>query len=657
MLLLPLSIESFQSGMVITDEDIDWIEQKFGNGIQFDRPRREIIKTLSQADIQAFPGSGKTTLLVAKLAILARKWSSPYQGICVLSHTNTARKEIQQRLGNSEEGAALLSSPHFVGTLHSFFNNFVSIPYLRSLGIQINLIDNDFVKNYRWGKLPNNTKYYLIQKKRGNLEEAKSYCVYAKKWGTIEYASKSPTREHLLKVIKDSQDQGYFTHDELLLLAQYVLDKKTAIARSIQTRFPFVFIDEAQDTQFLQQELLRQTFLTENSHTVLQNYGDQNQSIYSNYSYIKDDLSTSFFRSEAEYLSLPQSKRFDDRIADLANTVVLDGELMSGTNNIFSGKNIRHTIFLFSPNNIDRVKDEFGLLIHDTFSDDELRFNKHLGCHVIGLVHKRKKDDNPKHFPKGLYEYWSGYKSNIIKTNTPPNRYISFIRLGYLAFQETNTLPELIDWIAKGICYFINSVADGKLKLTGHIFNNLLEILSDQDRLRCRRHFLKVTSACPVSKQNWSYVFEETNAILDLLGYPKANNKDPFFQWQNEEFNDNKPETEGCKPNCYRFEHPQTRRCIELEFGSIHSTKGQTHLATLVVETYYYSHVIKSILPYLCGKRPAELKKRISKFLKCQYVAMTRTCGLLCLALPKNFVNSQQIEQLKAIGWEVKLIE
>ena len=649
-----LSNETSKNCIVITDDDINWVEQKFGNAIQFDQPRREIIKNLSQADIQAFPGSGKTTLLVAKLAVLAKKWSSPYLGICVLSHTNTARKEIQQRLGNSGEGAVLLSSPHFVGTLHSFFNNFVSIPYLRSRGIQIKLIDNEFVKNYRWRKLPHNTQYHLKLKKSGNLEKAKLFCVYTKKWGAIEYKSETQTQKNLLKVIKDSQKEGYFTHDELLLLAQYVLAENPAIARSIQTRFPYVFVDEAQDTNLLQLELLRQTFLTESSRTVLQNYGDQNQSIYNN---IEDNFSGSFFRNEAEYLSLPQSKRFDSRIATLANTVVLNGELMSGTDNKLSGKNARHMIFLFSPNNIDRVKDEFGLLIHDTFSDDELCCYKHLGCHVIGLVHTRKGNTKLEHFPKGLYEYWSDYKINVIKINALPNRYISFVRLGDFAFEETNNLSEKIDWIAKGICYFINFVTDRKLTLTGHTFNNLLETLSDQDRLRCRGHFLKMASVFPVTKQNWSTILEETNAILNLLGCSKANDINSFFQWQNDEFNGNKSDIEEHKLNSYRFEHPRTKRCIELEFGSIHSTKGQTHLATLVVETHYHKHVIRTILPYLCGEKPAEPKKRISTFLKSQYVAMTRACGLLCLALPKCFVNSQQIKQLKAIGWEIKLIE
>ncbi|MFM2488798.1 UvrD-helicase domain-containing protein [Enterococcus avium] len=90
--------------IVITDEDIDWVESIMEGDISFDKERRDIIKDLRSIDIQAFPGSGKTTVLVAKLAILANKWTSTSSGICVLSHTNVAREEIEKRIGGTSVG-------------------------------------------------------------------------------------------------------------------------------------------------------------------------------------------------------------------------------------------------------------------------------------------------------------------------------------------------------------------------------------------------------------------------------------------------------------------------------------------------------------------------------------------------------------------------
>lgn len=150
--------------LIITDEDINWVENILGGDIVFDKSRRDIIKNMDSIDIQAFPGSGKTTILVAKLAILAKKWENPTSGICVLTHTNVAREEIQNRLGNTEIGASLLRYPHFIGTVQSFFNTFIGIPWVRSKGLPIEVIDTEFVCSYRWKILDHKYKVYLEKK-------------------------------------------------------------------------------------------------------------------------------------------------------------------------------------------------------------------------------------------------------------------------------------------------------------------------------------------------------------------------------------------------------------------------------------------------------------------------------------------------------------
>lgn len=76
----------------MTDKDITWIADTVG--------------------LDALDG--------VKLAILARKWRHPTSGICVLSHTNVAREEIQSRLGRTPVGHRLLHYQHFIDTIHTF---------------------------------------------------------------------------------------------------------------------------------------------------------------------------------------------------------------------------------------------------------------------------------------------------------------------------------------------------------------------------------------------------------------------------------------------------------------------------------------------------------------------------------------------------------
>lgn len=99
---------------VIADEDVEWVSALMGlNAI--DAPRRAFLTSRSTLDVSACPGSGKTTLIVAKLAILARNWPHRTKGICVLSHTNVAREEIQHRLGGTVVGQRLLGYTRDLG--------------------------------------------------------------------------------------------------------------------------------------------------------------------------------------------------------------------------------------------------------------------------------------------------------------------------------------------------------------------------------------------------------------------------------------------------------------------------------------------------------------------------------------------------------------
>jgi superfamily I DNA/RNA helicase len=102
----------------ITDDDIDWVS-KLMRLDRLDAPRRAFLTARTTIDVSACPGSGKTTLIVAKLAILARKWPHRTKGICVLSHTNVAREEIQRRLGSTVVGHRLLGYPHVSPHFHT----------------------------------------------------------------------------------------------------------------------------------------------------------------------------------------------------------------------------------------------------------------------------------------------------------------------------------------------------------------------------------------------------------------------------------------------------------------------------------------------------------------------------------------------------------
>ncbi len=109
----------------LTDDDLAYLVSLAPDLDPLDAERRAFLLENNTRDVNAAPGSGKTTALAAKLLLLARNWPHERRGICVLSHTNVAREEIQKRLVATPQGSRLLSYPHFIGTIHSFVNQFL----------------------------------------------------------------------------------------------------------------------------------------------------------------------------------------------------------------------------------------------------------------------------------------------------------------------------------------------------------------------------------------------------------------------------------------------------------------------------------------------------------------------------------------------------
>lgn len=632
--------------ITITNEDVAWVESIMR--LRFNGDRLSAIKNLNSIDIQAFPGSGKTTILIAKLAILARKWPFNYSGICVLSHTNVAREEIEERLGNTDVGEKLLRYPHFIGTLHSFFDTFVALPWIRSKGIRINMIDSDIVKMSRWSTLPVNTRIYL-ERNHKDLH----ICSYNGSIGHVDWDKRGETQKQILDANYYSQINGNFTFDEMLLYAKQALEECGTFPLGLQQRFPIVFIDEAQDTNSSIWDLLHTIFPSTSELTIQQGFGDCNQAIYN---YVNENVEKPEFPRNAPLL-LSESRRFDNRIARLANTVAVSTAQMCGSENEFTERECCHTIYLFCNNKASQVIDAFGQLILDTFSDVELLANKRAGCHVIGAVHDKKANTPNEQFPKGIYDYWSEYDAKKASRNQNPSRMIEYIRIAWEKFEESGELVDFVEWSSKGIRRLINKAACRNLiVMTGSPFSAILKQLSEEKLLSVRNGLLRLSSSAIKNATDWmatAYIFIDILTAFNLTVNDAVNK---FLSWSDgiTLFEESQATTKSL-PNHYIYQSICGRH-VDLEFGSIHSVKGRTQLATLVLETYLKTHNMKAILKYLCGNPPKSIGTNQSR-LKCQYVAMTRAKALLCLALPIEFVDSKKRTLLESIGWKIAIVE
>lgn len=623
--------------IVITDEDIDWVKTIMPD-IEFDECRINILKNMSGTDVHACPGSGKTTLLVAKLAVLAKKWNEEGRGICVLSHTNVAREEIQERLGTSDVGKKLLSYPHFIGTFQSFMDTFISMPLLRSCGIPVNIVDTEFVTERRWNSIY--TKGWLERngKDKKICDPVKLPCEF-----NVSCSKTSPTYKALIKAAMDSRQRGEFTFKEMEMYSFYGLEKKPVIREIFQQRFPIMFIDEAQDTKSEIWDLINRLYEKAPENVFYQAYGDSNQAIFNSYERMEE---VNVFPRKA-CLEMLNSKRFVESVAELSNGVALDKRKMLGEAKGLSNTNPKHTIFLFKHGQEEKVLQKYAELLLQTFSDDEISKYKKYGCHVLGMVHKL--DDKENEIAVRLSNYYPEYNPETKKT--APIQLIDYFYIAEEYLCKTGEFAQKVDWICKGILKLIKMSQKKEIKYSNSAFRTIVRNVPSN---HVRENLLVICDMDYSSPKAWNKILEYIYEVFDDFINIEKMKTEKFIEWKGAVEKEGQ-EFEDKSINKMMYKDEASGRSVELQFGSIHSSKGRTHLATLILETKYYEYNLSSIMPWLAGKS-GKLGQRNKQRLKCQYVAMTRAKGLICLAMLEDNVSSEMQKDLIEFGWNIEFV-
>lgn len=634
--------------------------------------RRQAATRMDSFDVTACPGSGKTTLLVAKLAMLASTWSHSTRGLCILSHTNVARNEIEVCLGNSIYGRSLFSFPHYIGTIHGFVNEFLALPWLRARGYPVRVIDNEIVLRRRWNALSVGTRLGL---ERNNhtpqvlVIQSPDFSVGSLKWGKGKLGNKTSTFKEMQKICRISTSRGFLCHDEMFVWANELLNQAEGVAYSLRYRFPIVFIDEAQDNSEDQSAILQRVFLDGDEPAICQRFGDENQAIFD--SVQTQGAKTNPFPNRQTALELANSHRFGQSIADLAAPFAAE-PLISGLKGdgprraLESGRSCgSHTIFLIDENSATKVLPAYGDLLIRTFSLDELRQGTFL---AVGQIHRPPTEDHLHKHPHHLGHYWPAYKPAFSKSEPTPTVFSQYVSLGVskASLQGESTIA--VEKIAEAI---LRLSGEGKNDLSPRKYRHrqILEMLKDSDRIRGRYEHLIDTLAVQrqsLTEESWigkwrPIVLEIAEAIsrMPLSGAAVES----FLRWE-----DYSPATSQIESNvsvntANLYRHPEQNPLVNIQLASIHSVKGQTHTATLVLETFWKAHNLQKIAPWILGEKIGctigESEDQIKR-MKLHYVAMTRPMHLLCLAIKRRMLEDgrgnldlTKIQVLKRRGWEI----
>lgn len=639
--------------------DLAWVARTLGlpddafHGPAGDDARLAVMRAGGTIDVAACPGSGKTTLLVGKLAILARAWTHAGQGICVLSHTNVAREEIERRLSGDASGRSLLGYPHFVGTIHAFVNSFVALPWLRSQNMRVAMIDDEHCYARRWAELDYGAKYALEQKRKS----AKDLKIVDTEFGLgdISWRKGTPldrtTKTYLAMVeaCRAAAANGYFCHGDMFLWAHQALDRNPSLAAAIRHRFPILFLDEVQDNDDEQAELLHRIFMAGEDPVLRQRFGDMNQAIYGD----SDGTggARDIFPDPQGFISVPNSHRFGQAIASAADPVALSPPGLIGLRATRPDKSPL-ALLLFEPPRAFEVIPAFADLLTKHFTADELRKGDFA---AIGSVQRDKGAENA---PNCVAHYWADYDHLNAAREAKPRHFLQYVMKGDAERGSRNDIYPVVERVGEAMLRLASilmpSIAS---RAVANRHRQVLALLEHDEKMLSdyRRLVLALaTGRGPPGADDWENrwrkpILKIARAIGGNMG---GDDPGDFLDWV-----DTAAPQPGRKRRDNVYSHPPDAPQVRIRIGTIHSVKGETHRATLVLDTHYSGSHLLRIKPWLIGKsRGLSLtppRVTVRKSLKQHYVAMTRPSDLLCIAMRVEDVSDEELARFRERNWSI----
>jgi len=662
----------------ITDEDINYAEGiLLKPGQNFDAERRRFIRNLSTIDLQAVPGSGKTTALLAKLLIIEKRLPlSDNRGVLVLSHTNAAIDEIKERIGH--HCPKLFSYPNFVGTIQSFVDTFLAIPaYVNKFKRKPVRIDNEIYsetieKFFKYGKTgfsqqeKNNALYYnsnfnvlhtfrfsfndgvftLKKSINGNTLEVKTPSKKLKPFTVQELERIS---EWLWITKMNAMEAGILHFDDAYALADVILYSIKGYEELIQKRFQYVFVDEMQDMEQHQFQLLEMLFANSNSKSIFQRLGDVNQSIFSS------SISTiDIWEQRKNKLFIKGSHRLSKPIANVVSKLsIAPSELEGrGLNNDGTEITIKPLLIIYDSKKVTEVIPTFSTKLNEYIKNGLVPESKPNAFHAIGW---RKNHDHvdkiclSDYHPllKGsadkskidfetLEDYFHTHSNDdytlAARRKSILNALVKTLRIEGVKdeFARSFTIARMVRFIR---LYKPNEYPFFKL----HLYNWSVKLI-DKDIKSIKSEIQK-------------YIPDFLNLFDCELRHSADFQNNPSIYTP---VNDEEEET----VNYY------DKDGFKINVGTVHSVKGQTHIATLYLETFfstgygsYESQRLRSqfigthITETIENHKGAGLEK-IKQSAKMAYVGFSRPTHLLAFAVEESRFESY-LKDLDKKEWDI----
>ena len=484
----------------------------------------------------------------------------------------------------------------------------------------------------------------------------------------------------LLSVIERNFVIGVARYRDCYCLANWYINTFPDVKTILQNRFKYVFVDEAQDLENFQLEIIDKIFFEEGSSTVIQRIGDINQAIYnsSNTIKIECDWKSRQIQSPDKYIDLhiTGSNRLTATNARLVNCFTLDprgGEFNVEGKRKLEDSDIRPHLVLFDENTSgEKLKEKFYEIIQKYRLESTKEAEKY-GFKIIGWSSKWEDDKKPKKGDRSklrLEDIFTDYKKDKSskKENLDSlNKYIQFYN------DEDATLNSIREAILSALVMILRLdnkkreiLVRGVKRERHYTKQDLISYIKDAENgIDYDDFIVKLFQWCfdAVCKKDLSTVYKSIKQFVEA----------EFQAWfgltleqRTQEFIGSK--FEDMKPPVSPINEDEGNPSDIIEICTVHSAKGQTHCATMYVETSYYTYESQKLIEVKAPKtktreaifKPNPLLGEAQNYsgvqkkqaVKMMYVGFSRPTHLLCFAALKDNVIAD-IEDFRKAKWKI----
>ena len=624
-------------------------------GCDFTHPSQTDFLTRTEAcDVQAAPGNGKTTLLAAKLALLSRSWTTRRQGVCVISHTNAARTEVEDLIASHPTAGRLMAYPHFTGTVTAFINQYLAMPYLRGLGWSVRQVDDDAfaaeaLRRYlSFSALNQQAKRAATTVERwvkgldldpdfdDDSTKPESLMVLRRKG---QHGAHTSCGKALAKLKAWMVNSGLYRFADMTALASRALRDNPALAGRLRERFPLVMLDEAQDTHGEHLRLLEVVF--KHDATAFQRLGDSNQTLYED-----DSAVPAYWTPAAACIPLDTSRRFGSDIADFASRLTARrAQTIVGVGT----RQATRVILLFDEATIGHVLGAFA-------EEARAHWGSDCGSRDIWAVASRHNPPAPRGAwrPKSLVDYHPAYCSEgsvPAKANLLCRQFQKAV-LHHAAARSPSEVGEMLAAGVMGLARAFDWRTANDRPITAQ---NIWAALAHQDLALPRkvRRLLRdsvLAGNAVWDEAAWNVFLKELLSLFGCGLHGAADRIANFCRFV--------PEQKADVADPERRSTKQVQLGdITLRLGSIHSVKGKSVDGILVVESELWKGTdrcidLTTVLPRAFGVSDQPFAGVALTAATNVFVGVTRPRELLALAVRKSH-SAALIGPAQEQGWKL----